>query len=314
LAQEAVCLPAVSFSTNFGWQSVFYINVPVIAANLLLAALYIDRDVLSPPKRRPDLLSGVLISAMLIALSYLIHLSGSISENMMLAVFLALGMTIMGKWLAHRLKTQREPFIQFSLFRAAQTITGTVAMILLGAFFTGFLFIASLLLQNNMHFSAAQAGLMLFPFSILSAVVGKMVLPAVLKRFELSQVATAGMLLMVTGACALLCAMSFGYNLVLLLISFACVSGFGMATCFTTLTVMCVQPVPASQHGLASSISATAYFLGAGLGLSLLSVCIRHHAVNNHLTTLPVAMLMLYAFAGTLILVAFVMRKSKIVV
>lgn len=300
-------------ATQFGWQAVFYINIPVITLALVAAALCIDRDVLTSPRRLPDILSGVLISAILVALSYMIHLAGSFRDHVLLILTLAGGTTLAVKWLIHRLSTQQEPFIQFSLFRAGQIITGNVAMMLLGAFFTGFLFIVSLLLQNNLQFSAAQAGLMLFPFSVLSAVVGKVMLPAVLKRFDPFQTAIAGMLLMVTGACALLCAMTFGYNLVLLLVAFACVSGIGMATCFTTLTVICVQPVPESQHGLASSISATAYFLGAGLGLTLLSACIDVHAVNNNVTKLPVVMLMLYAFAGTLALMVFAVRRNRIV-
>jgi MFS family permease len=300
-------------ATQFGWQAVFYINVPVITLALLAAAVYIDRDVLLSQRRLPDVLSGVLISVILVAVSYMIHLAGAFRENVLAIFALAAGTALALRWLIHRLNTQQEPFIQFSLFRAGQIITGNVAMMLLGAFFTGFLFIVSLLLQNNLQFTAAQAGLMLFPFSVLSAVVGKVVLPAVLKRFDPFQTAIAGMLLMVTGACALLCAMSFGYNLVLLLTSFACVSGIGMATCFTTLTVICVQPVPESQHGLASSISATAYFLGAGLGLTLLSACIDVHAVNNNVTKLPVVMLMLYAFAGTLALMVFTVRRNRIV-
>lgn len=300
-------------ATQFGWQAVFYINLPVITLALLAAAFYIDRDVLPPQRRFPDILSGTLISAVLIALSYVIHLSGAFWQHALPIFALGAAMVAAVKWVIHRLNTQHEPFIQFSLFRAGQIITGNVAMMLLGAFFTGFLFIASLLLQNNLQFTAAQAGLMLFPFSVLSAVVGKMVLPAVLKRFDLFQVAIAGMLLMVTGACTLLCAMSFGYNLVLLLTSFACVSGIGMATCFTTLTVICVQPVPEAQHGLASSISATAYFLGAGLGLTLLSACTDVHAANNNITRLPVVMLMMYAFAGTLALMVFTARKNRAV-
>jgi MFS family permease len=299
-------------ATHFGWQSVFYINIPVITIALVLAGLYIDRDVLPPSKRLPDILSGVLISLLLVALSYMIHLSGHFSKHPVLIAGLVLAAAAVGKWLMHRIKTQQEPFIQFSLFQAAQTVTGNMAMLLLGAFFTGFLFIASLLLQNNMHFTAARAGLMLFPFSILSAITAKMALPAALKRFDLFQVAMAGMLLMLTGAFTLLGAMSFGYNLPLLLISFACVSGLGMATCFTTLTVMCVQPVPEEQHGLASSISATAYFFGAGLGLSLLSACIGTHAIDNNVTRLPVVILMMYAFTGTLVLVVFTIRKKRL--
>ncbi len=73
----------------------------------------------------------------------------------------------------------------------------------LGAFFTGYLFVISLILQQNPGFTAAKAGLLLFPFSLLSAVVGKFVIPPLLRRVSLVQAAIVGIAAMALGTLAL---------------------------------------------------------------------------------------------------------------
>ncbi|HEX8060605.1 MAG TPA: MFS transporter, partial [Cyclobacteriaceae bacterium] len=169
-------------ATWFGWQSVFLINIPVIAATLLFTFVYIDKE-----KKKNIALPDIFKS-----------------------------------------------FVPSSLFRIPDLSLAAGIMMLLGAFFTGFLFLVSILLQNNMHFSAAHAGLLLFPFSLLSALASKLAPPYLMRKMLVHQAAVIGMMLMVIGALLIVASMSWGYNLVLLLMSFACVSGVGMAICFTT--------------------------------------------------------------------------------
>lgn len=184
-----------------------------------------------------------------------------------------------------------------SLFRIPDLMLAAGIMMLLGAFFTGFLFLVPMLLENNMQYSAAHAGLLLFPFSLLSALASKIAPPYLMRKMLVHQAAVIGMMLMVVGALLIVASMSLGYNLVLLLMSFACVSGVGMAICFTTLTVLSVQKVPTSQHGVASGLGTTVYFLGGGMGLAALST-VMETSKGNDITVLPVVMLMMFAVAG----------------
>ena len=188
-------------------------------------------------------------------------------------------------------------FIPRSLFRIPDVLLGAGVMMLLGAFFTGFLFLVSMLLQNNMQYTAAHAGMLLFPFSLLSAVASRIAPPYLLRKLFVHQAAILGMMMMVIGALLIVASMSWGYNLVLLLLSFACVSGVGMAICFTTLMVLTVQKVPMSQHGSAAGLCNTTYFFGGGFGLAVLSLAMDPSKGNN-ITQLPVVMLMMFAVAG----------------
>lgn len=232
-------------ATWFGWQSVFLINIPVIATTLLLTFLYIDQE--------------------------------KVNRMALPNIF--------------------KSFVPASLLRIPDLLLGGGVMLLLGAFFTGFLFLVSMLLQNNMHFSAAEAGLLLFPFSLLSALASKLAPPYLMRKMLVHQAAVIGMMLMVIGSLLIIASMLWGYSLVLLLTSFACVTGVGMAICFTTLTVLSVQKVPTSQHGVASGVVTTVYFLGGGMGLAALST-VMDTTAGNEITALPVVMLMMFAIAG----------------
>ncbi len=195
-------------------------------------------------------------------------------------------------------------FVPTSLFRIPDAMLGAGVMMLLGAFFTGFLFLVSMLLQNNMQFSAAYSGMLLFPFGILSAVTAKAALPYLMRKMVVQQAAILGMMLMVVGAMLVVASMTWNYNLVLLLMAFACVTGVGMAVCFTTLTVLSVQKVPSHQHGVMSGLCTTLYFLGGGVGLALLS-SVMDESLGNNISQLPVVVLMLFAVAGVGVLLYF---------
>jgi MFS family permease len=200
--------------------------------------------------------------------------------------------------------------IDFSLFKNTSTLAGNYVTVIMGAFFHGFLFLISLVLQNNMNYSAANAGLLIFPFSILSALCGKFLFPHLLKRVTIPQIAFLGMCLMMTGGVALIYSVYLNFYLPVILLAIACVNGVGMAICFPSFTVLTLNEIPASHHGLASSVSTTAYFFGGGLGLSILGLFMQIGIETTGITILPVFVLCMYAFIGVIILLS--MRTLKL--
>ncbi len=295
-------------ATYLGWRWMFLLNVPVILLTLGLAFVYI-REEARTDKPLPDLLSGVLLTALIATLSYLVHaLPGSSHPGEML--LLAAGI-VLGGWLfRQRSKRLQAPLIDFGLLR--YSVTGLGVFLLLGAFFTGYLFVISLILQQNLGFTAARAGLLLFPFSLLSAVVGKFCIPPLLRRVSLVQAALAGMASMAVGALMLWYFLWGGGSLAWLLVSAACVNGIGIAVGFTTLTVLSVAPVAEEHHGLLSSVATTAYFFGGGLGLSLLSLCIQPGANgSDSVGSYAVLLLEGYALLGLACLMYHASRTAK---
>jgi MFS family permease len=259
-------------ATYLGWRWIFFINVPVIAVALVLATKYIDKDVLHTGRRFPNVVSGLLLTLIIVAVSYVVHNLPGIRQHYWLLLSL---MAVIGTGafvLRRRERQQTERLIDLSLFRSTGTVTGNGLTVLLGAFFLSYLFLLSLVLQQNMHFSAAQAGLLLFPFSMLSFLVSRYVVPALFKKLTVLQTGILGMTLMCCGALLLMCALVFDHSLVLVLLSIACVTGSGMSVCYPSLTALAIRDIPDAQQGVAAGICTTSYFLGAGLGLSLLAL------------------------------------------
>ncbi|WP_262483494.1 MFS transporter [Chryseobacterium sp. P1-3] len=180
-----------------------------------------------------------------------------------------------------------------------------------GHFFIGFLFLISLMLQKDMGYSAASAGLMLVPFSILSALMAKFILPHISKRLNSSQMGVLGWLFMLTGGLLLLISVYVGHPLAVVLLGAACISGIGMTFCFTALSVLGIQDVEPANYGLASSLSSTSYFLGAGIGLSFMTLMSQIFPSEFSVGSLNIVILIGYAVVALGILFYFILKSLK---
>lgn len=149
-----------------------------------------------------------------------------------------------------------------------------------------------------MGFSAAQSGVLLFPFSIVSALAGKFLIPVLLKRFHMKEIARLAMLSMTMGAVFLFLCLQLDYLFILLLCSIVLVNGIGIALGFTAITMMSVHHIPEEEHGLATSMTTTSYFFGGGLGLSLVSIFIQSTSLPNTIGETPIIVVGLYGIGG----------------
>lgn len=281
----------------FGWQWVFFINVPVILLTLLLAFRYLPKDA-ARTEPLPDIPSGLLLTLVITALSYVVHELGDWANQGYLLLLLSLVVAGGAMLFIKRNSVQAFPLISFPVLN--RSLTPITVMAMLGATFTGYLFLISLILQQDRQLSAAYAGLLLFPFSLLSALAGKYLLPVLLKRFSIKQVAILGMASLVVGTlCLTYYIQSTDHPLVVLLISLLGVNSIGIALSFSGLTVLSLQPVPEVHHGLVSGVNTTAYFIGGGFGLSIVSLFLDGSGQTEHgRGILPAVILSVYALLG----------------
>src|ERR1044072_2044640 len=230
-------------ATYLGWQWIFFINVPVITAALTLAYRYIDKDVPDKKQKFPDLISSILLTLVIVLMSYVVHYLADFSKKYILLLSCIAVIVVAWFIFIRRERTRQQPLIDFSLSKTTGAITGNIITILLGAFFLSYLFLLSLVLQQNMPFSAPRAGLLLFPFSVGSFLVSRYLVPALFKRITVLQTGIVGMCLMLTGSLLLMTAMLFDYSLPLILLSIACVTGSGMSVCYPSLTSLAIRDI-----------------------------------------------------------------------
>ncbi|WP_223605685.1 MFS transporter [Chryseobacterium sp. OSA05B] len=299
-------------STYLSWHWVFLINVPILLLTLIFAYQYLPADEKSEAGQKTDLVSGMLLVLGLLSLTYGTHELVHIKENpimiigsLVLAVLLLVAVFI-------RLKSVAQPLIDLQLFKHRSLMISNAVFFALGAFFIGFLFLISLMLQKDMGHSAASAGLMLVPFSIMSALAAKFILPSVSKRLSSSQMGVFGWSFMLAGALSLLIAVYTGHPLAVVLLGAACISGIGMTFCFTALSVMGIQDVEPSHYGVASSLSSTSYFLGAGIGLSFMTLMSQIFPSKYAVGDLSLIILVGYALLALGMLLYFIFKSLKI--
>ncbi|WP_415328171.1 MFS transporter [Chryseobacterium sp. MMS23-Vi53] len=298
-------------STYMSWHWVFLINVPILLLTLIFAYQYLPKDEAGNPQKT-DLLSGILLVLGLLSLTYGTHELIHIKENtFMVAGSLAAAILLL-VFVFYRLKSTSEPLIDLKLFKHKSLMVSNLAFIALGGFFIGFLFLISLMLQKDMNYSAASAGLMLVPFSVMSALVAKFILPHISKRLNSSQMGIFGWIFMLSGALALLISVYFDHPLTLVLIGAACISGIGMTFCFTALSVLGIQDVNPSSYGVASSLSSTSYFLGAGIGLSFMTLMSQIFPSKLAVGNLSLIILIGYAVFALGMLFYFIIKNIKI--
>ncbi|OVE58723.1 MFS transporter [Chryseobacterium mucoviscidosis] len=298
-------------STYLSWHWVFLINVPILFITLIFAYQYLPKDE-KGMSQKTDLLSGILLVLGLLSLTYGTHELVHIEEQTLLVAGSFILAVILLTSVVFRLKSVAQPLIDLKLLRHSSLVVSNLAFVALGAFFIGFLFLISLMLQKDMNHSAASAGLMLVPFSIMSALVAKFILPHVAKRLNSSQMGILGWIFMLSGALALLVSIYFGHPLSMVLLGAACISGIGMTFCFTALSVLGIQDVNPSSYGVASSLSSTSYFLGAGIGLSFMTLMSQVFPSELAVGNLSLIILIGYAVFALTMLCYFIFKNIKI--
>lgn len=299
-------------STYLSWHWVFLINVPILLLTLIFAYQYLPADEKSEAGQQTDLISGMLLVLGLLSLTYGTHELVHIKENpMMIIGSLVLAVLLLAAVLI-RLKSVAQPLIDLQLLKHRSLMVSNAVFFTLGAFFIGFLFLISLMLQKDMGHSAASAGLMLVPFSIMSALAAKFVLPHISKRLSSSQMGVFGWSFMLAGALSLMISVYTGHPLTLVLLGAACISGIGMTFCFTALSVMGIQDVEPSDYGVASSLSSTSYFLGAGIGLSFMTLMSQIFPSQYAVGDLSLIILVGYALLALGMLLYFIVRSLRI--
>ncbi|REC42127.1 MFS transporter [Chryseobacterium pennipullorum] len=299
-------------STYLSWHWVFLINVPILFITVILSYYYLPADEKNEKVGKTDVASGILMVLGLLGLTYGTHELVHIKEQPLWVVGSLVLAVLLLITVFYRLRTVAEPLFDIKLFKHRSLMVSNAVFFSLGSFFIGFLFLISLMLQKDMEYSAASAGLMLVPFSVVSALTAKFALPHVSKRLNSAQMGLLGWLFMLMGGVFLLISVFTGHPLAVVLLGAACISGIGMTFCFTALSVMGIQDVEPENYGLASSLSSTSYFLGAGIGLSFMTLMSQVFPSQFAVGSLNLFILIGYALLALGMLFYFILRSLKV--
>jgi EmrB/QacA subfamily drug resistance transporter len=248
------------------WRAIFWINVPVGIAAVLLTARFVPESK-ALRARRLDPIGQALVIVLLVSLTYgIIEAPGSgWTSGKSVALFATAAVALAGL-VAYELR-RREPLIDVRFFRSAPFSGATAIAVATFAGLGGFLFLNSLYLQEARHFSPLHAGLWMVPMAAMTLVFGPVsgwLVGRVGPRPSLA-LGGAGMLL---GA-LLLTDLTATTSFLHLLLGYG-LFGIGFGFVNTPITNTAVSGMPADQAGVAAAVASTSRQVGSSLGVAVL--------------------------------------------
>jgi EmrB/QacA subfamily drug resistance transporter len=249
---------------SVGWRSIFWINLPVGLAALLLTWRFVPES-RAPKARRPDPVGQLLVIALLGSLTYAIIEAPTAP----LAETLALGAVALAALLGLlRYEPRRhEPLIDLRFFRSAPFSGATVIAVSAFAGLGGFLFLSTLYLQNVRGLDALHAGLWMLPMALLCFVCAPVAGRLVGSRGPRLPLLIAGIAMTASGV--LFAAFEAETGNVTLVIGYV-LFGLGFGFVNAPITNTAVSGMPRAQAGVAAAVASTSRQIGQTLGVAVI--------------------------------------------
>ncbi|MGH3237473.1 MAG: MFS transporter [Streptosporangiaceae bacterium] len=250
---------------SIGWRGTFYVNIPVGLAAIALTARFVPES-RAPRPRRPDPIGQALIIVMLGSLTYAIIEGPALGWRtpVIMGLFAAAAVAL-AVFVAYEAR-RTEPVLDPRFFRSVPFAGSVLTAISATAAVGGFLFLATLYLQDVRAMSALLAGLHMLPMAAMMA-LGAVVSGRILARrgARLPMLAAGAGL---TAGGVLLSRLTASSGLAPLAVAFI-VFGIGGGLVNAPITYTAVSGMPVSQAGVASGIASTSRQIGQCLGIAI---------------------------------------------
>ena len=258
-----------------GWQYIFYLNVPIGAAALVLAPRIVPDSRLATTRRRFDALGAIAGTGGLVLLVDAIAQAPQYGWGATRTVaLLAASAALLVAFVVIEARAE-EPVLPLSIFRLRTLAGANVAGLLLGGSFFAFIFVGTLYMQQVLHYSALQTGLAWLAASLTSVALAG-ISQALVTRGGAKVVMAIGMTLIGAGVLWATQAPVHGHFLANLAGPFV-VAGAGTAFAFIPISIAALAGVSEHHAGLASGLLNTSQQLGGAIGIAIASSLAASH-------------------------------------
>src|SRR5215472_15725777 len=248
-----------------GWRGIFWVNIPVGIAAIILTALVVPESRAAHP-RRLDPVGQVLIIVMLASLTYAI-IEGprhGWTSGLILGLFGVSAAAAAA--LAIYEPRREEPLLDLRFFRSAPFSGAVVIAISAFGALGGFLFLNTLYLQDVRQLSALHAGLYTQPMAAMTVLLAPLSGRITGRRGPRVPLLVAGV--MTTGGALLLATVTATTPVGWLMLAYV---GFGIGNGMVNppISNTAVSGMPRSQAGVAAAVASTSRQVGVSLGVAL---------------------------------------------
>ncbi|MBY8877733.1 MFS transporter [Actinacidiphila acidipaludis] len=255
---------------SVGWRSIFWINLPVGLAALLLTARFVPES-RAPRARRVDPVGQLLVIALLGTLTYGIieGADAGWTSPLIIGCFVVAALAVAA--LAVYEPRRKDPLIDTRFFASAPFSGATVIAVSAFAALGGFLFLNTLYLQDQRGLSALDAGLYMVPMALMCLTFAPLSGRIVGSRGPRLSLALAGAAMTASGV--LFAALDAQSSDALLFTSYV-LFGIGFGLVNAPITNTAVSGMPRAQAGVAAAVASTSRQVGQSLGVAVLGAAL----------------------------------------
>lgn len=256
-------------TTDFGWQWVLFVNVPIGLVTAVVAPFLIQRDRGEGRHIGLDLPGAVTITAGLVALVYAVvkapqagWTSATTIGFLIAAAVLLIAFVVIETRTAH-------PLVRLGIFRIRNLAVADLAGGFGGAGMFAMFFFLSLYMQDVLHYDALQTGVRYLPLAV-TIIVAAGITSVLVTRLGYKYVMAAGQVIAAAGLFLLTRIQvhgSFQGDVLLPMLIVA----FGLGMTFVPLQIASVTGVEREEIGLASGLVNAFLQVGGAIGLAVLS-------------------------------------------
>jgi len=252
--------------SGVGWRSIFWVNIPVGVAAIILTALFVPESK-APRARRFDPVGQALVVITLATLVYgIIEGPGRGWTSPLILGCFAVAV-LAGAAFAGYESRRTDALLDVRFFRSSPFAGATVIAVSAFAALGGFLLLSTIYLQDVRGLSALHAGLYMLPMAAMTAICSPISGRIVGSRGPRLPLVGASVAIVVSALT--LTRLSAGTSSASLVVSYLLFGlGFGLVNAPITNTAM--AGMPRAQAGVAAAVASTSRQVGSSLGVAVI--------------------------------------------
>jgi EmrB/QacA subfamily drug resistance transporter len=251
------------------WRWVFFVNVPVGIATVVLALRYVAESRIESEHRSFDLAGAFAVTSGLVVLVYTIVKAQAFGWGSARTIGLgAVAIALLVAFVAIE-RRAKAPLMRLNIFRIRTLAVADAVLLLVASAMFGMFYFASLYVQEILGYSPLRAGLAFLPVTA-GIMIGAVLAQQLIRRIGVRYVSIAGIALATVGMLVLTQLPVHGSYAGNLLVGLLPMS-LGMGLTFVPITLLGTGGVKGEDAGLASGLFNTAQQVGGSLGLAILS-------------------------------------------
>jgi EmrB/QacA subfamily drug resistance transporter len=256
-------------TSEFGWRSVLFINVPTTLLLALLAARGIRESRPNFADRSIDWAGATLVTTGILSLLYALVRANAAGWESTQTIGLLSGSVVLLAGFVLVEARAAAPLVPLTIFRQRHVRAANVAMLTTSAAMVGLFFVQNLYLQEILGYSAIHAGLSQLPFGLLLITAAGAAGPLT-ERVGTKPLLVGGLVLFTVGL-AWLSRIPVHGSYVFNILLPAIPMGLGLGLIFVAVTSESVAGVHADQTGLAGGLINATQQIGGAIGLAVIT-------------------------------------------